>query len=339
MISVNDTKQLIYLGIQGETEARTVEFDFGDWVETYGVGTLMLYNQRNGEDMVYPVPLEVENNVATWIISELDVALSGFGLCQLKYKVNDTVVKSATFRTSVDYAIGSINEPDGPYDDILDEIDERLTEANELVDEAVETVSAITNLTVDAENGTAASVEKQVDPETGEINLHFTLPKGDTGEAGPQGEAFTYEDFTPEQLEALKGPKGDAGEAGHTPEMTASKVGTTTTIYADGEPIVTIDDGDDGHSPVITASKSGKVTTIFLDGTAIATISDGQNGNDGHSPVITATKTGTVTTIYSDGSAIGTVNDGDDYILTNQDKQDIADIVISELPTWTGGNY
>gem|GEM_PF-1545803 len=28
-----------------------------------------------------------------------------------------------------------------------------------------------------------------------------------------KGEAFTYEDFTPEQLEALRGGKGDKGEA------------------------------------------------------------------------------------------------------------------------------
>ena len=53
--------------------------------------------------------------------------------------------------------------------------------------------------------------------------------KGDTGERGPQGEqgiqgiqgpagpkgdAFTYSDFTPEQLAVLKGPKGDKGEQG-----------------------------------------------------------------------------------------------------------------------------
>ncbi len=31
---------------------------------------------------------------------------------------------------------------------------------------------------------------------------------------GPKGDPFRYEDFTPEQLEALKGPKGDKGEDG-----------------------------------------------------------------------------------------------------------------------------
>ena len=40
-------------------------------------------------------------------------------------------------------------------------------------------------------------------------------PKGDIWLTGPQGEPFKYEDFTPEQLEALKvkGDKGDKGDA------------------------------------------------------------------------------------------------------------------------------
>lgn len=41
--------------------------------------------------------------------------------------------------------------------------------------------------------------------------------KGDTGPQGvqgPQGEPFKYEDFTPEQLEALRGPQGEQGERG-----------------------------------------------------------------------------------------------------------------------------
>ena len=45
-------------------------------------------------------------------------------------------------------------------------------------------------------------------------------PKGDTGMQGPigekgdKGDAFTYSDFTAEQLAALKGPQGDKGETG-----------------------------------------------------------------------------------------------------------------------------
>lgn len=39
-------------------------------------------------------------------------------------------------------------------------------------------------------------------------------PRGPEGPQGQKGEAFRYEDFTPEQLEALKGPKGDTGVQG-----------------------------------------------------------------------------------------------------------------------------
>ena len=42
-------------------------------------------------------------------------------------------------------------------------------------------------------------------------------PKGDTGEngeQGPKGEPFTYADFTAEQLQALKGDKGERGQVG-----------------------------------------------------------------------------------------------------------------------------
>lgn len=41
-----------------------------------------------------------------------------------------------------------------------------------------------------------------------------TGERGPAGPTGPKGDAFTYEDFTPEQLEALTGPQGPAGPAG-----------------------------------------------------------------------------------------------------------------------------
>lgn len=40
--------------------------------------------------------------------------------------------------------------------------------------------------------------------------------RGDKGDKGEKGDAFTYEDFTPEQLAALKGEKGDKGDKGDT---------------------------------------------------------------------------------------------------------------------------
>lgn len=42
----------------------------------------------------------------------------------------------------------------------------------------------------------------------------FDGAQGERGEPGQKGDAFTYEDFTEEQLAALKGPKGDPGTPG-----------------------------------------------------------------------------------------------------------------------------
>lgn len=50
---------------------------------------------------------------------------------------------------------------------------------------------------------------------------------------------------------------------------------------ADGKPGATGAPGKDGHSPVVTATKSGKTTTINVDGAAIATVEDGADGKPG----------------------------------------------------------
>lgn len=42
--------------------------------------------------------------------------------------------------------------------------------------------------------------------------------KGPQGNPGPQGKPFTYNDFTPDQLNALKGPQGVQGPPGPAPD-------------------------------------------------------------------------------------------------------------------------
>lgn len=52
-------------------------------------------------------------------------------------------------------------------------------------------------------------------------SINIKGPQGETGkigETGPQGDPFTYDDFTPEQLEALRGPQGIQGETGEKGE-------------------------------------------------------------------------------------------------------------------------
>ena len=114
-------------------------------------------------------------------------------------------------------------------------------------------------------------------------------PKGDTGQQGPKGEKG---DTGPQGLQGIQGVQGPQGERG--PAGADGATGLQGPQGAKGDPGTP---GKDGHSPVVTATKSGKTTTISVDGTAIATVEDGtdgapgvagapgKNGADGHTPV------------------------------------------------------
>lgn len=72
--------------------------------------------------------------------------------------------------------------------------------------------------------------------------------KGDTGPQGPKGDAFTYADFTAEQLAALKGPRGDKGDTGSQgPKGETGATGATGPKGDKGADGVTPHIGDNGH--------------------------------------------------------------------------------------------
>lgn len=281
-----------------------------------------------------------------------DVAVSIFGGSLIT--VDTAIVKVAPSGYSDD-----LESSTDPTPSIYEQIVERLNKVENLEVEA-ESLAA----------GSGATIEKSIDPETGGYVFEFGIPQGNAGFSpvitvtdtnenyivtmqdsthtetitikkegaqGPDGES-AYEIAvdngyvgTEEQwLASLKGADGEDGEDGHSPVITTSKSGTTTTILSDGSSIGTVEDGADGkdgkdgndgkdgadgHSPVVTASKNGGVTTVYVDGSSIATINDGtdgEDGTDGHSPVVTASKSNGVTTISVDGTGIATINDGED---------------------------
>lgn len=168
-------------------------------------------------------------------------------------------------------------------------------------------------------------------------------PKGDTGPRGEKGEPFRFEDFTPEQLESLK-VKGDTGPAGQ-PGVKGDKGDAFT--YADftqeqlealrgpqgiqGVPGETGPAGQPGQN-----GKDGVSITHTWNGTSLSITSAsgtsemdlrGPAGQDGYTPVKGVD--------YFDGEP-GPA--GQDYVLTENDKTAIANIVIGVLPTAEGVN-
>ena len=130
---------------------------------------------------------------------------------------------------------------------------------------------------------------------------------GDTGEKGDTGDAFTYGDFTPEQLASLKGETGDTGPAG--PKGDTGEKGDKGDTGAKG------DTGNKGE----TGATGSKGDT----GAKGDTGDTGPAGNTGPAGATGDTgATGTATTIkgsynaYQDLiNAHPTGNDGDSYLV------------------------
>lgn len=127
---------------------------------------------------------------------------------------------------------------------------------------------------------------------------------GDTGPKGDTGDAFTYEDFTPEQLAALKGETGDTGPAGPKGDIgdkgdTGAKGDTGNT----GETGATGQKGDTGPKGDTGAT-----------GPAGDTGQAGATGDTGATGTATTIK-GSYNTYQELINAHPTGNDGDSYIV------------------------
>lgn len=104
-------------------------------------------------------------------------------------------------------------------------------------------------------NGTASA---SVTGEQTNLTVNLFIPRGSQGiqgSAGPQGNAFTYADFTVEQLEGLRGPQGSKGDSGYTP--------VKGTDYFDGS-AATIEIGTVTSGASAFVSNGGTATSAVL---------------------------------------------------------------------------
>lgn len=124
MLVVNQLCGQMCLGKQGENLARIVYFDEPDiWKKEFGEGVCELLHQRNGDTAPYPVKLEVENGKVCWKITNADTAMVGDGKCELQYIVNDVVIKSKIWTTTVlETLSGDLAEPPEPQQAWVDEV-------------------------------------------------------------------------------------------------------------------------------------------------------------------------------------------------------------------------
>ena len=111
--------KVIRIGYEGENVVTQINFNLQMWIDEYGLGGVTLLVLRHGDRDAYPVPLMIEDGVASWIITKTDTANVGRGAIQLKYVVGEKIKKSPIFDVSCLNALDDSDTVPDPYDSWL----------------------------------------------------------------------------------------------------------------------------------------------------------------------------------------------------------------------------
>lgn len=139
-------REKVFIGRQGENLARRVVFDISEWQKLYGDGTAALVHRRPGDEYPYPctVTASADDGYFYWEVSKADVSVFGIGELQLRYYVNDALVKSQIWDSKIDESLGyPLGTKPDPVEDWIDRVAQA---AQEEVDKHLPTC-AVTDIT------------------------------------------------------------------------------------------------------------------------------------------------------------------------------------------------
>lgn len=169
----------ILVGFQGENAVRRLDFDYTQWAEMYGEGTLTLSIQRHGDANPYPLNIGASEHVASWVVSRTDTEKEGKGEAQVAYIVGGTVKKSEIISFKVRRGLDSEGDIPDPYISWLEQVQVTGVQVSEYAESASESAGASAGYAHDAQE--YARTAKQAVTETlqfaddgdGEIVISF----------------------------------------------------------------------------------------------------------------------------------------------------------------------
>lgn len=112
----------LYEGVQGENEARSIQFDITPWVEELGDGAVTATAKRSQDSQPYPVTVTKDGTTVTWKPTSTDTAFAGVGSFQLEYTVDSVLAKTCIWSTMVAPSLDPAGDPPDPYDNWLAEM-------------------------------------------------------------------------------------------------------------------------------------------------------------------------------------------------------------------------
>ena len=130
----------LFEGVQGENEARSIQFDIEPWVTELGDGAVTATAKRSQDSQPYPVTVTKDGNIVTWKPTSTDTAYAGVGSFQLEYTVDSVLAKTCIWSTMVAPSLDPAGDPPDPYDNWLAEMREIAADAIQAAQDAEQAV-------------------------------------------------------------------------------------------------------------------------------------------------------------------------------------------------------
>lgn len=240
--------QALLLGRVGENRATRVSIDLKSILSQHpdAIASITVKPLGRAE---YPAAVKQEGGILTWEITRADIGnKAGSGQAQITIEDADgTVIKTAIACTRVSESLGDATAPaPDPVKNWIDKATDTLADV-ERAGNAAQAVADEVQRRLDDGDFVGPQGPQGPKGETGPIGSQGPKgekgdkgDRGEKGDTGPQGktgakgDAFTFDDFTHEQLESLRGPKGDTGATG--PQGKEGAVGPQGPQGAKGEP-------------------------------------------------------------------------------------------------------
>lgn len=143
LIKVNaPVRKPLFEGVQGENEARSIQFDITPWVTELGDGAVTATAKRSQDSQPYPVTVTRDGTTVTWKPTSTDTAYAGVGSFQLEYTVDSVLAKTCIWSTMVAPSLDPAGDPPDPYDNWLAEMREIAADAIQAAQDADENGNA-----------------------------------------------------------------------------------------------------------------------------------------------------------------------------------------------------
>lgn len=136
----------IVLGKQSEF-GYTVEYDFSDWVEEYGNGTVGWMFRRPKENAPYLLPHTETDNISQITITETELQIDGYGEMEIFFINNELTNKriSRSYVVLIGESLDTSSEVPEPYQSYVDAVHEDAMEVRQIKDEIDHLQFRVTN--------------------------------------------------------------------------------------------------------------------------------------------------------------------------------------------------